>query len=374
MAEFSRIVRFLVLGIIISLFQTIIIFSQSVIFYSKIGISNPVVVIQCDDEIFAATKDTIESNSTKIIPSLILINSSKLKNFAIRDTVNFFLNTHNLNVSKVFLIVIGGEQLLIRQTDFYDHIYGHKCYVSTDGSEMNVRGYFAIPIEELNLPALINQFLNQGLWEIDVDEIKGMTIKEYRRKKTGIELGLGFTKIFPTGIHNSDDIPKQMSVFQIQINKQLGENYKIMGNIGMSLKMPSKNNMNMETSFSGDDYELIGSSIFAWSVDIAKFIKPKEALHPFVAVGITKSNLMLMYGRKNGSSMSVKPEMYAYGSLSLTAGAELRFNERINLDVKASYHFSLNTGTRIDNFNVSAGLNINLHKKIKYYYNYLRLK
>jgi hypothetical protein len=164
-----------------------------------------------------------------------------------------------------------------------------------------------------------------------------------------------------------------MSVFQIQINKQLGENYKIMGNIAMSLKMPSKNNKTMETSFSGDDYELIGSSIFAWSVDIAKFIKPKKALHPFVAVGITKSNLMLMYGRENGSRMSVKPEMYAYGSLSLTAGAELRFSERINLDVKASYHFSLNTGTRIDNFNFSSGLNINLGKKIKYNYHYLRL-
>lgn len=374
MAEFSRMVRFLVFVMVISLFQNISIFSQSVIFYSKISLSSPVVVIQCDDKIFAAIKDTVECNSNKIIPSLILINSSKLDNSTIRDTVNYFLNNHNLNVSKVFLIVIGGKQLLTRQTDFYDRIYCYKYYVSTDRSEMNVQDYFVIPIEELNLPVLINQFLNQRLWEIEVDEIKDMTIKEYRRKKTGIELGLGFSEIFPTGIHNSYDIPKHMSVFQIQINKQLRNNYKIMGDIGMSLRFPSKNNKTMETSFSGDDYELIGSSVFTWSVNIAKFIKSKEDMHPFVAIGITKSQLMLMYGHKNGSSMSVKPEMYAYGSLSFTAGTELRFSERINFDIKASYHFSLNTGTRVDNFNISAGLNFNLQKKIKYYYQYLRLK
>jgi hypothetical protein len=377
MTESSGIFRLLFVGMSICFFHMQIIYSQHVVYYSNSSNSSmfkSLVVIQCEDACFLQMRDTIAHNMSKTLSSYLLINSSKLTNPNIRDTVNYYLNTQNLDVNKVYLVIVGSEQLLKKQNEFYDQIYAYKCYFPSEGSTINNRNYQVVPLNELNFHMIINQLQRYKLWEIDIDKIKEMTIKEYRPTKTPLELGIGFTEIFPNGFNTPYDIPTHMSVFQIQINKLLDKNYKLMGDIGIGMNMPSKDNMTIETSFDGDDYELMGSSIFTWSVSIARYLKPKDDLYPFIAIGITKSNLMLMYTKQNSSQMSVKPEMYTYGSLSFTTGTEFHFSNRVNMDIKASYHFSLNTGAKINNFNVSAGVNINLQKKIKYNYHYLRMK
>jgi hypothetical protein len=380
MTKFSRLIRLLVFGMIVSIFQIMSAFSQNVVFYSKTSVFNPVVVIMCDGASFMQMNDLIERNITKVTPSLLLINSSKLSNLAIRDTVNYFLNNQNLNVYKVFLAIVGTEQLLKRQEDFYDRIYADKCFISTeniptdsiptDSSETNNKDYQVIPFDKLNFRKTINELTTAQLWETDMEKIKVKTVQEFHETKMPIELGLGFTKIFLHSNNSLRDIPSNMSVFQVQINKVLGNNYKLMSEIGFSMNMPSKSNMNMESGSIKENDKLIGSTLFTWGVHIAKFMESKDAFHPFIAIGITKSNLMLLYTENSG----VDSETYAYGSLAFTTGTEFHFNERVNMDIKASYQTSLNTGPKVSNFNLSAGLNINLHKKTKYYYQYLRMK
>lgn len=336
----------------------------------------PLVVMIIQDSVYHQMNDSVAKVSSHTNAAFLLINGSQLSMVTIRDTVNFFLNKDaQLSKTNVYLIVAGTKSFFERQNRFSDLIFADKIFIQTDDPSYRPSSYQMVAYQHMNLEDITREMSKSHLWEADLDDIREKSKHDYSKQRIPFEIGIGLTKIFPSGVGTPYDVPQNVTTYDIQYARSLDEKYKFWGDLCIGLSMPSKGNMgSITSSFEDGKYNVMGYTLLSWSVNLSRFVTNSPNLKPFVAAGITKTNFIIMYMKTDGSNMNVKPEMYSYGSLALTIGFEAYFTEKVSFDFRTSYNFSLNTGASINNFNLSFGINYKLQRKKKYFYEYLRLK
>lgn len=335
----------------------------------------PLFVTIVQEDFYSQMSDSILRLSTQTGAYFLLLNGSRLSSANIRDSVNSLLNKDvRIIKSKIYLMIVGTKAFFDLQNHFDLRIFASKYFVRTDGENINSSSFSTVGFRGMNLKDVVRIMSKSYLWETELEEIKKIQPKENLDVPGPLEIGLGISELFPSGIRNKYDIPEHITTYNIQISRSINSKYKFWGNVSLGMNMPSKNNMgSMETSFSDGVYNIMGYTAFSWSVNLSRFLSTYKDLRPFVSAGITKTNLMVLYVKSGGSSMKPNFQMYNYGSLSLATGFEFNCSEKIVMDFKTSYNFSLNTGATVNNLNLSLGLYYKLIHKTKAYCEYLKV-
>ena len=340
------------------------------------GFFIPFGVMIIQDSVYHQMNDSVAKVSSHTNAAFLLINGSQVSTADIKDTVNRLLNKDTqISKTNVYLIVVGTKAFFERQNRFSDRIFADKIFIQTDDPSYRPSSYKMVAYQHVNLEYIIREMSKSHIWEADLDEIRHIGQQDYSKQRIPFEIGIGLTKIFPSGVGTPYDVPQNVTTYDIQFARSLDEKYKFWGDLCIGLSMPSKGNMGSITpSFEDGKYNVMGYTLLSWSVNLSRFLTNSQNFKPFVAAGITKTNFIIMYMKTDGSNVNLKPEMYSYGSLALTTGFVIDFTEKVVFDFRTSYNFSLNTGATINNFNLSFGINYKLQRKKKYFYEFLRLK
>jgi hypothetical protein len=275
-----------------------------------------------------------------------------------------------INLKNVHLLIVGNKAFFDQYSACASPIFASKCYIQTDYWEFEDTTYMAASFPSLNFSHIVTQMNKSHHWDIEIDNIKESAFRKPSKNRTPFGIGVGYSAMFLSERRALYDIPNTLGSFDIRLSKELDANYKLAAML--SFNIPSKKNMgSMESSFSDNDYNVMGTTIFSWAVDFDRYVLTYGTLRIYTGLGITKTNLMVMYVKSNGGS-GFKPEMYSYGSLTSSAGAEFHFS-RVFFDLRTSLNFSLNTGTIINSFNLSLGITYQFLHKQPIYYDYMRL-
>jgi hypothetical protein len=347
-------------------------FGQKCTYYKQPDNKASFIIVLVQDSLYQQMQDTILKVPIISGTSFLLVDGTQTPTAAVRDTINSILNSDvQINLKNVHLLILGDKAFFDRYSNCASRIFASKCYIQTDYREFVDTTYMAASFSNLNFSYIVTQLNKSQHWDIEIDNIKESSLRKPSKNRTPFGLGVGYSAMFLSEHRALYDIPNTLGSFDIRLSKELDNKYKL--SAMLSFNIPSKRNMgNMESSFSDNDYNVMGSTIFSWAVDIDRYVLTYGTLRIYTGLGITKTNLMVMYAKSNGGS-GIKPEMYSYGSLTSTAGTEFHFS-RVFIDLRTSLNFSLNTGTIINSFNLSLGITYQFLHKQPVYYDYIRLR
>jgi hypothetical protein len=323
------------------------------------------------DSLYQQMQDTVLKVQTTSRTSFLLLDGTQIASAAVKDTINSILNSEEqINLKNVHLLILGNKAFFDQYSTCASSIFASKCYIQTDYREFDDTTYMAASFSTMNFSHIVTQMNKSQHWDIEIDNIKESSLRKPSKNRTPFGLGLGFSEMFLSEHRALYDIPNTLRSFDIRLSKELDDKYKL--SAMLSFNIPSKKNMgSMESSFSDNDYNVMGATIFSWAVDFDRYVLTYGTLRIYTGLGITKTNLMVMYVKSSGGS-GFKPQMYSYGSLSANSGAEFHFSKVI-FDLRTSLNFSLNTGTIINSFNLSLGISYQFQRKQPVNYDYIRL-
>jgi hypothetical protein len=213
------------------------------------------------------------------------------------------------------------------------------------------------------------------LWEVELNEIVKLTLQDTVPFKKAWEIGGYYSRYFLSGVRTSEDMPKNISNFTIQLSRSINDQYKIWGDLSISkgFLFRKKKDETVIENISANSTS--GGDILSWSVSVSRhFIPNTSGISPYIAAGISNTRAMLMFAPTGGSDFHGGMKFYSYGSLMLTSGIEIKVVERLRVNTRLSYHLSLNSFNTINSLNLSLGLNFKLQRKPTSFIQYLRLK
>jgi hypothetical protein len=346
-------------------------FGQNCTYYKQPDNTASFIIAIVQDSFYKQMQDTVLKVLISSRTSFLLLDGTRIPFTAVRDTINSILNSDvQTNLNNVHLLILGDKAFFDQYSNCTSLIFASKCYIQTDYREFEDTTYMAASFSTLNFGNVVTHLNESRLWDVEIDKIKESSLRKPTKNRTPFGLGVGYTELYLSEHKALYDIPNTLGTFDIRFSKELDKKYKL--SAMLSFNLPSKKNMgNMESSFSDDDYNVMGSTIFSWAVDFDRCVLSYGTLQIYSGLGITKTNLMVMYAKSNGGS-GIKPEMYSYGSLTTNSAVELHFSKMF-LDLRTTLNFSLNTGTIINNFNLSLGITYQFQHKQPIYYDYIHL-
>jgi hypothetical protein len=334
------------------------------------GISSFVVTI-VQENYYQRLNDSFENNLIKTKGLFLIINGTTLPEIKIRDTVNSVMNSEiPINKKSVHLMVVGDKEYVNRLNRYTEQIFASKWVIQTDTGSFQDSTYRKVSFAEMNLASILAHMNKINLWDIELITLEKVSIRK-PKERIPFGIGFGFTQLFLEDHHAFYDIPNTLNCYDILLSKSLDKNFKLSGVI--SFNLPSKKNAGtMETSFGEGNYSIMGSNLISLRVILSRYMYGYQGLKIYSDVGITKTNLMVMYMKKGGTGF--KPEMYSYGSLTVGSRIEIHFSDKLFIDFRPTTNFSLNTGTVINSFNLSFGVNYLIGRRQPDFYEYLKLK
>lgn len=344
---------------------------QKCTYYKQPGNMASFIIAIVQDSHYQQMQDTVIKVLITSKSSFLLLDGTQMPAAAVKDTINSILNSDvQINLKNVHLLILGDKAFFNQYSNCASRVFASKCYIQTDYREFDDTTYMAASFSTLNFSHIVTQLNKSQHWDIEIDNIKESSIRKPSKNRTPFGLGVGYSAMYLSEHRALYDIPNTLGTFDIRLSKELDNKNKL--SAMLSFNIPSKKNMgSMESSFSDNDYNVMGSTIFSWAIDFDRYVLTYGTLRIYTGLGITKTNLMVMYVKSNGGS-GFKPEMYSYGSLTSSAGAEFHFS-RVFFDLRTSLNFSLNTGTIINSFNLSLGISYKFLHKQPVYYDYIRL-
>lgn len=318
----------------------------------------------------------------------------------IAATANDCINKNkNIDKQRIYLLLID-EEATNRYYDSLDKkVFAATRYVQYLNTDTSV---------PMNLDDLLNNFNTAYTWQIQIDNIEQkqqkINIKE-NKMNAGFVMGMNLQGRFSS---DTAYLPGSFMKYGFLINKYLNRQFSIQASFTGSFKVPNQQKLQSELQSqikpggSGSQkikIEIATHFLFQANLQLNYYLPVKNTnLKPYLAAGTSVASFRSAYKKvnkyisisslQNGNreALGIDPDEFSFFSATIinpfiSAGFEYKLTEKATFVFYKDLLFQVNNsvngvkvGNGINSVSVSAGIQFNLAKKGKPYYNYVQLK
>lgn len=355
--------------------------------------------------------------------NFLMLEDDAFKLEELTASINDVLNEKkNYDKNRVYLILVGTENILTRYQTLDMGIFAQKCHFFTTDSLTISSNYLSTQLTDVVLDDVLQQLTQQHLWQSDLDFIQQKSERIIFKKNSnrGIGLQMGWLNFQS----NLEDIfvPSVINTFGINTFRILKPHWMYEFNLDIGLSLPNpqdilqdqvRDQLDFNSILNGDDIEidlnttLKGHISAQLGLGINYLFTPEKKWKSYAGLNLSIQNHILINteidttiviegglsglsgsgfggsGRPSGGLSNLgngdlDPTIFQYVTLSPKLGIQHHFNERWFLDLNIQYLLDPKTFNRTEQYlnglHFKAGLRYRFMGKAQTYYDYLRRK
>ncbi len=339
---------------------------------------HPLVVMLSQDVLVENMGDSIQNLCGSSKSSFLLVNASQVSINGIVDSINIVINQEeSIDKTRIYLIVVGNKVFFDKYKQLSNRLFPSKYYIQTGPPIVDSTEFKVVRYNKMNLKEIVSAQSKTKLWQFDLDQLKKISIAELEPNNRAWEVGVGYSRHYPGPIKTDDEFPRVISAVEFQIAKNLNEKYKIWSSLAFNqIMFLNKKKGDMDPMDIDINKEISESMMFTRSLSLTRFfyVTQSNGFKPYMSLGFSHTHLSLIYAEIKGSNPDMEMKQYSCGSLMFSPGLEINLSDQLRLNVRTSYHISLNSYNTMNNFNMTFALSYLIQRKGEPYYEYFRLK